>query len=193
MILLHLYVYIIIIFIFQEEQVHKMGNEIKRLETFQTDHHHQESMLKQELENLHNEKVSITEDTSRRLAILQNQITYKNQEIDHLQEENRKLKDVRFENSTSQTNKIAELQTLLSRHNQNISNMDHELEKINKEKIRMSSLITTLQKEVSAKELLLKKSKTETEKYRVECRNKEMDISSLTSKVRNTLSNFKSI
>ena len=165
-----------------------MGSEIKRLEGFKTDYHHQESMLislKQEVESLRNEKASITEDTSRRLAILQSQITCKNQEIDHLQEENRKLKGVRFENSVSQTNKIAELQTLLTRHDQNISSMDHELEKMNKEKIRMSSLISTLQKEVSAKELLLKKSKTETEKYRVECRNKEMDISSLTAKVNN--------
>ena len=93
------------------------------------------------------------------------------------------MKSVRYDNTTNQTNKIAELQTLLTRHDQNISSMELQLEKMNKEKHKLSSVITTLQKEISAKDLLLKRSKTETEKYRLECRNKDMDISSLTAKV----------
>ena len=162
-----------------------MSNEISRLEGLKKDCFEKENIiqnLRQELDHLQKDRRLLTDD-SRRLSILQNQITLKNQEIDHLQEENRKLKNMRLENSTNQTNKIAELQTLLSRHDQNISAMEKQLGNMNKEKTQMASLITTLQKEVSGKELLLKKSKSETEKYRVECRNKEMDISSLTAKV----------
>ncbi|XP_066935745.1 forkhead-associated domain-containing protein 1-like isoform X1 [Clytia hemisphaerica] len=176
-----------------EEQVTQMTGEISRLEMVQRDRDtFQESVvinLKKQLSGLESEKSTIVDDTSRRLSILQNQITMKNDEIDHLQAENRKLKSVRFDGSVSQTNKIAELQTLLTRHDQNISSMQLEMEKAGKEKSKLSNIITTLQKEISAKDLLLRKSKTETEKYRVECRNKDMDISSLTAKIqRQTLS-----
>ena len=163
-----------------------MSSEISRLEVVQRDNAVQEStilQLKKQMANLDFEKKALSEDTSRRLSIFQNQITLKNDEIDHLQSENRKLKAVCYDNSMNQTNKIAELQTLLTRHDQSISTMELELEKMNKEKSKLSSVITTLQKEISAKDLLLKKSKTETEKYRLECRNKDMDISSLTAKV----------
>ena len=163
-----------------------MSSEISRLETVQQDCAFQESaifQLKKQVTNLEFEKKALADDTSRRLSIFQNQITLKNDEIDHLQNENRQLKAVRYDSSMNQTNKIAELQTLLTRHDQNISVMELELEKMNKEKIKLSSVITTLQREISAKDLLLKKSKTETEKYRLECRNKDMDISSLTAKV----------
>ena len=163
-----------------------MSSEISRLEIVQRDNSVKEStilQLKKQMANLDFEKNALADDTSRRLSIFQNQITLKNDEIDHLQNENRQLKSVRYNNTTNQTNKIAELQTLLTRHDQNISSMELQLEKMNKEKLKLSSVITTLQKEISAKDLLLKRSKTETEKYRLECRNKDMDISSLTAKV----------
>ena len=162
-----------------------MSSELSRLETVQRDSAMQEKaifQLKKQLANLEFEKNGLAEDTSRRLSIFQNQITLKNDEIDHLQSENRQLKAVRYD--SNQTNKIAELQTLLTRHDQNISSMELQLEKMNKEKNKLSYVITTLQKETSAKDLLLKKSKTEAEKYRLECRNKDMDISSLTAKVK---------
>ena len=138
----------------------QLSDELSRLEGLKKDCFEKENVicnLRRELENVQSDRALLSDDTSRRLAILQNQITLKNQEIDHLQEENRKSKSMRYESSVSQTNKIAELQTLLSRHDQNISGMEKEILNLNKERTQMASLISTLQKEVSAKELLLKK------------------------------------
>ena len=76
-----------------------MSSEISRLEIVQRDNSVKEStilQLKKQMANLDFEKNALADDTSRRLSIFQNQITLKNDEIDHLQNENRQLKSVRL-------------------------------------------------------------------------------------------------
>ena len=82
------------------------------------------------------------------------------------------------------TNQIAELQTRLVRHEQSIALMDSEVKRANQERNRMSTLVNTLQKELTAKDLLIKKAKLEAEKYRVNLRNKDLELSSLVTKVK---------
>lgn len=75
------------------------------------------------------------------------------------------------------------MKTQLSRHEHNIAMMETEMRKGNQEKSQMSMLVNTLQKEITAKDVLLKKAKTETEKYKVDNRNKQLEISTLAAKV----------
>ena len=61
--------------------------------------------------------------------------------------------------------------------------MENEMKKANQEKSQMSMLINTLQKEITAKDMLVRKAKAETERCRVEIRNKDLELSSLAGKV----------
>lgn len=164
----------------------KMGDELSRLAAFEAECYRKDSVivsLRNEIEALQSKDNVLSDENVRTLASLQNQIAIKNDDIQRLQEENRKLKLARYENSANNTNQIAEMRTLLARHDQNISVMENEMKKANQEKLKLTKMITTLQKEGTSKDALLKKSKAETEKYRLDCRNKEMEISSLIAKV----------
>ncbi|XP_057317732.1 forkhead-associated domain-containing protein 1-like isoform X2 [Hydractinia symbiolongicarpus] len=172
-----------------ESRLTKMGDNLNRLTTLENECYQKDNTimnLQNEVDNLRRAlddyNISIADEHARRLAMLQSQVTYKDEEIRHLQDENRRLKSER-DYSNYSTNQIADMKTQLSRHEQNIAMMETEMRKANQEKSQMAMLVNTLQKEITAKDVLLKKAKTETEKYKVDNRNKQLEISTLAAKI----------
>ena len=61
--------------------------------------------------------------------------------------------------------------------------MYNDLKKSEKEKSQLTALVNSLQKEATAKDLLVKKGKSEIEKLRVTLRNKENELATISAKV----------
>ena len=61
--------------------------------------------------------------------------------------------------------------------------MYNDLKKGEKEKSQLTALVNSLQKEATAKDLLVKKGKSEIEKLRVTLRNKENELATISTKV----------
>ena len=61
--------------------------------------------------------------------------------------------------------------------------MYNDLKKGEKEKNQLSTLVNSMQKESTAKDLLVRKGKNEVEKLRVTLRNKENELSTISAKV----------
>ena len=69
--------------------------------------------------------------------------------------------------------------------------MYNDVKKGEKEKSQLTTLVNSLQKEATAKDLSVKKGKSEAEKLRVTLRNKENELATISAKVLDVLYNPK--
>ena len=84
----------------------------------------------------------------------------------------------------STTNAIASLRTELADKDRRIAQLNNTAEKLNKQKMQSTTLMNSLQRENSAKDALIHQAKNEIEKLRKQLREKEVTISSMSTKVR---------
>eukprot|EP00794_Sanderia_malayensis_P015120 gene15120-16676_t len=137
------------------------------------------------LENMMKEKREIEKQSAHKLALLQNQIYSKNKEITKLED---KLNEIMSEkwpapDPDASTNTIASLKSSLARKDLQIAQLQVDVEKANKQKVQTASLVNTLQRESSAKDNLIHKTRNESDKLRRDVREKDSQISSLSAKL----------
>jgi len=171
-----------------ENQLLKMGDELSRLSSYESECARKDMLietLRNDINELQKNKFnsSMNDQHVNQIALLQNNISQKDQELRRLHEENRKMNSDKLDNSHKYTNQIAEMRTHLTRHEHTTSMMENDLKKFQQEKLQLTALINTLQKEATSKDLLIKKWKMENDKLKVVLRNKESELSSTAVKL----------
>ncbi len=87
------------------------------------------------------------------------------------------------EDPDASTNTIASLKSSMARKDRHIAQLQTDLEKSTKQKSQTASLVNTLQRESATKDNRIHKSRNENDKLRRDIREKDSQISTLSSKV----------
>ncbi|KAM7429981.1 Forkhead-associated (FHA) phosphopeptide binding domain 1 [Porites harrisoni] len=130
------------------------------------------------------EKEENEKAAAQKLAMYQNQLHAKNNEVatlkDQLQAQLKASAWVKTDPNAA-TNKIASLR--IAEKERRIAQLSNENEKLNKQKMQSTTLLNGLQRENSAKDALVHQAKRETEKLKKELREKDSTISTMSTKL----------
>ncbi|KAM7425277.1 hypothetical protein ABFA07_023278 [Porites harrisoni] len=139
-----------------------------------------------QLQAIVQEKEENEKAAAQKLAMYQNQLHAKNNEVatlkDQLQAQPKASAWVKTDPNAT-TNKIASLRTDIAEKERRIAQLSNENEKLNKQKMQSTTLLNGLQRENSAKDALVHQAKREIEKLKKELREKDSTISTMSTKL----------
>lgn len=139
-----------------------------------------------QLQGILQEKEEGEKTAAQKLAMYQNQLHAKNNEVaslkDQLQMQTKATSWVKTDPNAT-TNKIACLRTEIAEKERRIAQLTNDNEKLNKQKMQSTTLLNGLQRENSAKDALVHQSKNEIEKLKKELREKDSTISTMSAKL----------
>ncbi|XP_020624000.1 forkhead-associated domain-containing protein 1-like isoform X1 [Orbicella faveolata] len=139
-----------------------------------------------QLQGILQEKEESEKTAAQKLAMYQNQLHAKNNEVstlkDQLQAQPKATTWVKTDPNAT-TNKIASLRTEIAEKERRIAQLTNDNEKLNKQKMQSTTLLNGLQRENSAKDALVHQAKTEIEKLKKELREKDSTISTMSTKL----------
>ncbi|KAL9970156.1 hypothetical protein ACROYT_G022484 [Oculina patagonica] len=139
-----------------------------------------------QLQAILQEKEESEKTSAQKLAMYQNQLHAKNNEVatlkDQLQAQPKATTWVKTDPNAT-TNKIASLRTEIAEKERRIAQLTNDNEKLNKQKMQSTTLLNGLQRENSAKDALIHQAKNEIEKLKKELRGKDSTISTMSTKL----------
>ncbi|KAM7433715.1 Forkhead-associated (FHA) phosphopeptide binding domain 1 [Porites harrisoni] len=140
-----------------------------------------------QLQAIVQEKEENEKAAAQKLAMYQNQLHAKNNEVatlkDQLQAQPKASAWVKTDPNAT-TNKIASLRTDIAEKERRIAQLSNENEKLNKQKMQSTTLLNGLQRENSAKDAFVHQAKREIGKLKKELCEKDSTISTMSRKVR---------